>query len=50
MLSVEVVDHRSVAPEISFATLSFDAFEQGMSRPLLTLGGGSIEILRDMLH
>jgi hypothetical protein len=29
-----------------------DAFErgEGMSRPLLKFGGGSVEILRDVLH
>jgi len=25
-------------------------YSEGMSRPLLKLGGGSVEILRDVLH
>ena len=59
MMAVDVLDGPSFAigePEMLFADVydnsgvfNYAAFP-GMSRPLLKLGGGSAEILRDVRH
>jgi hypothetical protein len=39
-----------LAPGVERYAVREVAAQQGMSRPLLKLGGGSSEILRDVLH
>jgi hypothetical protein len=38
------------ADENAVATFAYRIILWGMSRPLLKFGGGSVEILRDVLH